>query len=90
MVGQCGQLFSPSFSDGIDQYLISVLLTTCRIRDVGKAHKTLDAFMHAQIAERRMEVRSGSVQKDDVFSMLVRANEDDNGKFPLDDSELVS
>jgi cytochrome P450 len=59
------------------------------IRDVGKAHKTLDAFMHAQVAERRMEVRSGFVQKNDVFSMLVRANEDDNGKFPLDDSELI-
>jgi hypothetical protein len=37
-----------------------------------------------------MEVRSGAAPKDDVFGMLIRANEEDGGKFPLSDIELVS
>lgn len=57
---------------------------------MGKAHETLRGFMREQVAERTMEVRSGAPPKDDVFSMLVRANEEDGGKFPLDDAELVS
>lgn len=45
--------------------------------------------MRTQVADRKAEVRSGATQRDDVFSMLVQANEDDV-KFPLDDGELVS
>src|ERR1700728_1573573 len=46
--------------------------------------------MHNQTADRKMEVRSGAPLRHDVFSMLVRANEEDGGKLPLDDTELVS
>lgn len=53
------------------------------------AHETLRTFMRDQVADRKAEVRSGAAQKDNVFSMLVRANEEDGGKFPLDDSEVV-
>ena len=53
-------------------------------------HNTLDAFMHSQVTDRKTEVRSGAPSRDDVFSMLVRANEEDGGKFPLSETELVS
>jgi cytochrome P450 len=55
-----------------------------------EAHNTLDAFMHSQVTDRKTEVRSGAPSRDDVFSMLVRANEEDGGKFPLSETELVS
>jgi hypothetical protein len=54
------------------------------------AHETLGEFMHEQVADRVMEVRSGALPKDDVFSMLVCANEADDNKLPLNDTELVS
>jgi len=55
-----------------------------------KARETLHEFMHAQIADRKVEARSGAPPRNDVFSILVRANEEDGGKYPLDDTELVS
>ncbi|KIM86789.1 hypothetical protein PILCRDRAFT_64934 [Piloderma croceum F 1598] len=60
------------------------------IREMCKAHETLNEFMHAQIADRKREARSGAPPRNDVFSILVRANEDDVSKYPLDDTELVS
>ena len=54
-----------------------------------KTFETLDEFMHAQIADRKQEARSGAPSRNDVLSLLVRANED-GGKYPLDDTELVS
>lgn len=64
------------------------------------AHEELDTFMRAQIRERKDEL-SGELgdcgtQRDDVFSMLIRANEADTvqeggRKQPtLSDQELVS
>jgi hypothetical protein len=61
-----------------------------RIRETYKAHETLREFMHAQIADRKRETRSGAPPRDDVFSILVRANEEEDVKYPLDDTELVS
>jgi cytochrome P450 len=46
--------------------------------------------MHAQVEDRRKEARSGGPPRDDVFSMIIRANEEDGGKYPLDDTEVVS
>lgn len=46
--------------------------------------------MHAQIADRQREARSGAPPRNDVLSILVRANEEDGGKCSLDDTELVS
>jgi hypothetical protein len=61
-----------------------------RIREMRKAHEILNAFMHSQTADCTVKVRSGASPKDDVFSMLIRANEEEGGKLLLDDSELVS
>lgn len=63
-------------------------LPISRIRKMRKTFETLDEFMHAQIADRKQEARSGAPSKNDVLSLLVRANED-GGKYPLDDTELV-
>jgi cytochrome P450 len=46
--------------------------------------------MHAQVTDRKMQVRSGAPPRDDGFSILVRANEEDGGKLSLNDTELVS
>lgn len=64
------------------------------------AHEELENFMLSQIQERKAELRGhvagGGKQRDDVFSLLVRANEEDtsqeDGKknATLSDQELVS
>ena len=58
---------------------------------------TLDNFLRKQIALRKKEIKEDlSLGKNfdggrrDVFSFLVRANEDVEEKYPLDDDELVS
>ncbi len=45
--------------------------------------------MQTQVEERRREVRDGTSQRDDVFTRLVRANEDEESKYRLSDEELV-
>ena len=51
-------------------------------------------FMQKQVAERKADIRSqgsaDSAQDTNAFSMLVEASENEEGKFKLDDSELVS
>ena len=48
-------------------------------------------FMQNQVAERKAEIRTGITEgKKDIFTMLVKANEAEAGKFQLDDEELVS
>ena len=61
-----------------------------------KAHKELDNFMKAQISERKAELRGDDARgrREDVFSLLIRANEVDDedlgSKEPmLSDQELV-
>ena len=53
--------------------------------------------MKARVEERKAEIgsmtssdRNPGMIEADVFTMLVEANEDDGGKFKLDDGELVS
>ena len=50
--------------------------------------------MQKQVAERKADIRSqgsaDSAQDTNAFSMLVEASENEEGKFKLDDSELVS
>jgi len=58
-------------------------------RDIRRAHETLDTFIHAQVADHKMEVRSGASPRNDVLSMLVRANKEDGGKLSLNDTELI-
>ena len=66
------------------------------IRQMKAAHKELDSFMREQIQERKEELRGqdGKTGREDVFSMLIRANEADSeeqaSKAPkLGDQELV-
>lgn len=57
-----------------------------------EAHQQLANFMREQVAERKAEIHGQdqvSKTKDDAFTMLVRANEDESGKLRLDDQELV-
>ena len=60
------------------------------------AHKELDSFMREQIQERKEELRGtdGKTGREDVFSMLIRANEADDEDMGskhqvLSDEELV-
>lgn len=59
-----------------------------------EAKRELIKFMREQVAERKADINArGSdrpvTEESNVFSMLVRASEEEEGKFKLDDSELV-
>jgi hypothetical protein len=56
----------------------------------------LREFMKAHVKERKADVGSMTLNdwdvdttETDVFTMLVKANKDEGGKFKLDDGELV-
>ena len=63
-----------------------------RLQESKEAHEQLMAFMRSQVAERKADITSGSSSPtkggNDIFTMLVRANEDE-GKFQLNDQELI-
>ena len=71
-----------------------------RMQRMKAAHEELESFMLTQIQERKAELRgqiAGGKQRDDVFSLLIRANEEDaasqgDGKkhATLSNQELVS
>jgi len=54
-----------------------------------EAHDKLMVFMESQVAERKLELSAGTGARTDAFTMLVKANEDEGGKYKLDDNELV-
>ena len=61
-----------------------------------EADEHLREFMKAHVKERKTEIGSMTLNdwdadttETDVFTMLVKANQDDGGKFKLDDGELV-
>ncbi|KAF9269583.1 cytochrome P450 [Marasmius fiardii PR-910] len=55
------------------------------------AYNQLTRFMHHQVHLRKAEVRGQTPEeyKRDAFSMLVQANEDAEGKYRLNDVELI-
>jgi len=63
-----------------------------RLREARQAHEQLMDFMQNQVAERKAEITAGLTEGKniDAFTMLVKANEEEAGKFQLDDDELVS
>ena len=67
--------------------------TARRLRDIATSTHVLRDYMTKMISERRAELNGESTSRDterkDVFSLLVRASEEDS-KFKLSDSELVS
>ncbi|KAF9482311.1 cytochrome P450 [Pholiota conissans] len=61
-----------------------------KLQECVEAQNELTGFMKAQVQERKAELSSGSdVPRTDAFSLLVKANEDEGGKFKLDDEELI-
>ena len=65
--------------------------TACRINKAFGASKKLMHFMKQQVAERQTEFRgqTESSKRRDIFTMLVKANENESGKYRLNDEELV-
>lgn len=65
-----------------------------RMREAVEADGHLMEFMKTQVKERRAEIGSIAPSdrkiENDLFTMLVQANEDEGGKLKLDDEELVS
>ncbi|TFY70798.1 hypothetical protein EVG20_g2210 [Dentipellis fragilis] len=60
------------------------------MRELPIAYKTLREYMNKQVAERKVEIRGGAGdERNDVFSLLVKATEDEGGKLVLDDNELI-
>jgi hypothetical protein len=65
------------------------------MKDIVEADEHLMEFMKTQVMERKAVIgsiapseRKAGTTQTDVFTMLVKANEDE-GKFKLDDEELV-
>ncbi|TFK38021.1 cytochrome P450 [Crucibulum laeve] len=86
-----------------DSYMISTMtpkwvqnLPFKKLQTIKTAHDQLMAFMQEQVIERKADIRSRSSGKtaktggaSDAFTMLVEANEEESGKFQLDDEELI-
>ncbi|GLB42782.1 putative cytochrome P450 [Lyophyllum shimeji] len=60
-----------------------------RLREIGEAHDQLMGFMRSQVANRKAEISAHESTKNDAFTMLVKANEDESTKLQLDDQELI-
>lgn len=61
-----------------------------RIRAIRDANDAVTAFIKESIAERRGGgTESTGANAKDVFSVLLRANEEEGGKLKLDEGELV-
>ncbi|KAJ7686679.1 cytochrome P450 [Mycena rosella] len=60
-----------------------------RLRMTRIARERLAKFMQDQVTERKAEVALGGDTRADAFTMLVKANQDEAGKYQLDDRELI-
>ncbi|KJA20056.1 hypothetical protein HYPSUDRAFT_68834 [Hypholoma sublateritium FD-334 SS-4] len=61
-----------------------------KMKECFEAQTELRGFMREQVAERKADIRArGSAEASDAFSMLVKASEDEEGKYRLDDTELI-
>lgn len=63
-----------------------------KFKEVRQAHEQLLGFMRGQVANRKAEIsghESNKPAKNDAFTMLVKANEDETTKLQLDDQELI-
>ena len=65
--------------------------TVGRIKEARGASRKLVHFMKNEVVERRTELggQTESSKRRDAFTMLVKANESESGKYRLDDEELV-
>ncbi|KAF7318973.1 hypothetical protein HMN09_00233300 [Mycena chlorophos] len=60
-----------------------------KLRRLRTAREKMMSFMREQIAERKAEVTSGNELRPDAFTMLVKANQDEEEKNSLDEDELI-
>jgi len=65
--------------------------TARRIKEARRAFDKLMHFMKHQVTERRTELhgQTESSKRRDAFTMLIKANESESGKYRLNDEELV-
>jgi cytochrome P450 len=57
-----------------------------------EAREQVMAFMRTQALDRKKEIHGQDADESDrkdIFTMLIRANETEEGKLQLDDDELV-
>ncbi|KAJ7634807.1 cytochrome P450 [Roridomyces roridus] len=64
-------------------------LPISKVRVYHHAKERIAEFMQQQVMERKAEVASGSEMRADAFTILVKANQAESGKYQLDDQELV-
>ncbi|KJA21395.1 hypothetical protein HYPSUDRAFT_42034 [Hypholoma sublateritium FD-334 SS-4] len=60
-----------------------------RFKEVAEATTELLAFMQTQVAERKADIRARGSAGNDAFSMLVKASENEEVKYRMDDSEII-
>ncbi|KAG6909423.1 hypothetical protein DXG01_000576 [Tephrocybe rancida] len=82
-----------------DSYIVSLIMPSWvqylpvpGFSKIRRATEAFTGFMKREIAARSEEVRSGSEfsdQRADMFTMLVRANEQETGKLKLSDQEVI-
>ncbi|TFK72488.1 cytochrome P450 [Pluteus cervinus] len=79
-----------------DWYMLDIVLPKWftklpvpQFRRYRAAKNQLMNFMHAQIAGRRNMIQGGAQLRKDAFTILVKANEDEEAKLRLGDDELV-
>ncbi|KAG6844480.1 hypothetical protein H0H87_006616 [Tephrocybe sp. NHM501043] len=83
----------------VDSYIVSMLMpnwltehTVTSFAKIRAAFQAFTGFMDHEIGARAEEVRSGTEaaeNRTDMFTMLVRANEQETGKLKLDDQEVI-
>ncbi|KAJ7468034.1 cytochrome P450 [Mycena latifolia] len=60
-----------------------------RFKSARLARERIAKFMHDQVIERKAEVAAGVDTRADAFTMLIKANQDESGKYQLDDDEII-
>ncbi|KAG6841505.1 hypothetical protein C0991_010363 [Blastosporella zonata] len=63
-----------------------------RFKEVRQAHDQLAGFMRSQVLDRKANISGQNSVKGvnhDAFTLLVKANEDEESKLKLDDQELI-
>ncbi|KAK0474149.1 cytochrome P450 [Armillaria novae-zelandiae] len=66
------------------------------IRDSNTAHEQLGKFMRDEVIRRRAQITSGEIDLDGdnlethtIFNLIMKAGEDEEGKYQLDDEEVI-
>ncbi|KAK0237713.1 cytochrome P450 [Armillaria nabsnona] len=66
------------------------------IRDSNTAHEQLGKFMKDEVIRRRAQIASGEIDLDGdnletrtIFNLIMKASEDEEGKYSLDDEEVI-